>query len=116
MSKQFKLDFNEAAFLHVLYSAFAGNGLAIDMAKQKKEISKKEALRLLAEVNNEACVGLASEYIRGELIRKGVLENDPTLFCSFDPSADNKDLMVEVFTKEEVEARQNQFVNNVKGR
>lgn len=116
MSKTYKLDKNEAAFLHVLYSAFSGNALAIDMAKQNKKVSKKEALRLLADINNQACVGMASEYIRGELIRKGVIPNDPTLFCSFDPTADNKDLTVEVYTKEEMEAAQNQFVNNVKGK
>ena len=65
---------------------------------------------------------MASEYIRGELIKKGVLENgDDTGLCTFDPSVDNEKAEAEVFTKDELtairlEQQEPTWKNSVKGR
>lgn len=101
MSKKYKLDNNEVAFLQVLYSAFAAIDLTVAAASDNKKMTEKDKLKTIATVVSKAATGLSSEYIRGELIRKGVLENDPTMVCSYDPSADNKEHEVIVFSGQE---------------
>lgn len=101
MSKTYTLDNNEAAFLRVLYSSFAAIDLTISAAKDNKAMSQKEKLKTIATVVSKVAAGLSSEYIRGELIRKGVLENDPTIICSYDPSDDNVKHKCTVYTGQE---------------
>ena len=101
MSKKYRLDNNEAAFLRVIYSAFAAFDLTIAAANDNKKMSEKEKLKIIATVVSKSATGLSSEYIRGELIRKRVIENDPTMVCSYDPSDDNKNHEVEVFSGKE---------------
>lgn len=101
MSKTYVLDNNEAAFLQVMYSTFAAIDLTIVAAKDNKKLSNKKKLETIATVVSKAASGLSSEYIRGELIRKGVLENDPTLICAYDPTEENVKHEVTVFSGEE---------------
>ena len=101
MSKTYTLDNNEAAFLRVLYSSFAAIDLTINAAKKNKSMSQNDKLKTIATVVSKVATGLSSEYIRGELIRKGVLENDPTLVCSYDPSDDNAKHECTVYTGQE---------------
>ena len=101
MSKKYTLDDNEAAFLRVLYSSFAAIDLTITAAKDNKSMSQKEKLKTIATVVSKVATGLSSEYIRGELIRKGVLENDPTIICSYDPSDENAKHECEVYSGQE---------------
>lgn len=101
MSKEYRLDNNEAAYLRVLYSTFAAIDLTVKAAKDNKKMSAKKKLAIIATVLEKGATGLASEYIRGELIRKGILENDPTLVCSYDPSDTNKDHIVKVYSGQE---------------
>lgn len=101
MSKKFVLDNNEAAFLQVLYSTFAAIDLTLVAAKDNKKLSNEKKLETIATVVSKAATGLSSEYIRGELIRKGVLENDPTLVCAYDPTENNPKHEVTVFSGEE---------------
>ena len=101
MSKTYTLDNNEAAFLRVLYSSFAAIDLTINAAKKNKSMSQNDKLKTIATVVSKVATGLSSEYIRGELIRKGVLENDPTLICSYDPSDDNVKHKCTVYTGQE---------------
>ena len=101
MSKTYTLDNNEAAFLNVLYSSFAAIDLTINAAKKNKSMSQKDKLRTIATIVAKAATGLSSEYIRGELIRKGVLENDPTIVCSYDPTDANTKHEVQVYSGQE---------------
>lgn len=101
MSKTYTLDNNEVAFLRVLYSSFAAIDLTIKASKDNKSMSQREKLKTIATVVSKVATGLSSEYIRGELIRKGILENDPTLVCSYDPSDDNVKHECEVYTGQE---------------
>lgn len=101
MSKTYTLDNNEAAFLRVLYSSFAAIDLTINAAKKNKSMSQNDKLKTIATVVSKVATGLSSEYIRGELIRKGVLENDPTIICSYDPSDDNVKHECTVYTGQE---------------
>ena len=90
MSKKYHLDNNEVAFLNVLYSAFAAIDLTVVAAQTNKDLSEDEKLKTIREIVIKAQEGLSSEYIRGELIRKGVLPNNPTLICKYDPSVSNE--------------------------
>ena len=101
MSKTYTLDNNEAAFLRVLYSSFAAIDLTINAAKKNKSMSQNDKLKTIATVVSKVATGLSSEYIRGELIRKSVLENDTTLICSYDPSDDNVKHECTVYTGQE---------------
>ena len=96
MSKKYRLDNNEVAFLKVLYSTFAALDLTIVAAQQNEEMSWEEKLKTLREIVIKAQEGLSSEYIRGELIRKEVLPNDPSLICKYDPSIYNENQECEV--------------------
>lgn len=123
MSKKYHLDQNNVAFLHCLNGAFAGLYTMLEVAKSgSKKISKKKLLEAIQETIAQTNTAISSEYIRGELIKKGVLENgDDTGLCIFDPSIDNEDAETEVFTNEELkdirlERSQPNWVNNVKGR
>lgn len=104
MSKKYHLDPNNVAFIHLLNGSFAGVHALCDMLKDKTDdLSKEELLELIKGVLAKTNTAVTSEYIRGELIKKGVLENgDDTGLCTFDPSDDNKDSEAEVFTNEEL--------------
>lgn len=123
MSKKYHLDQNNVAFLHCLNGAFAGLYTMLEVAKSGgRKISKKKLLEAIQETIAQTNTAISSEYIRGELIKKGVLENgDDTGLCIFDPSIDNEDAETEVFTNEELknirlERSQPNWVSNVKGR
>lgn len=124
MSKKYHLDQNNVAFIHCVNGAFAGIYTMLEMAKTegKKKISKKKLLEALQEVIAQTNTAITSEYIRGELIKKGVLENgDDTGLCTFDPSIENENSEAEVFTKDELtairlEQQEPTWVNSVKGR
>lgn len=123
MSKKYHLDQNNVAFLHCLNGAFAGLYTMLEVAKSGgKKISKKRLLEAIQETIAQTNTAISSEYIRGELIKKGVLENgDNTGLCTFDPSVDNENSEAEVYTQEELEelrfkANEPNWVNNVKGR
>lgn len=121
--KKYHLDQNNVAFIHCVNGAFAGIYTMLEMAKTegKKKISKKKLLEALQEVIAQTNTAITSEYIRGELIKKGVLENgDDTGLCIFDPSVENENSEAEVYTQEElkdlrIKANEPNWVNNVKG-
>ena len=121
--KKYHLDQNNVAFIHCVNGAFAGIYTMLEMAKTegKKKISKKKLLDALQEVIAQTNTAITSEYIRGELIKKGVLENgDDTGLCIFDPSIENENSEAEVYTQEElkdlrIKANEPNWVNNVKG-
>ncbi len=103
--KKFKLEPNDIAFLKLVYSSFAGLDYATANAEaQSKSRKDRNHFKVIRAVEAKILFGLASEYIRGRLIAKHLIENDPTLFCSYDPSDDNKDGVVVVLTKAEQEA------------
>lgn len=123
MSKKYHLDQNNVAFIHCVNGAFAGIYTMLEMAKAEgKKISKKKLLEALQEVIAQTNTAITSEYIRGELIKKGVLENgDDTGLCTFDPSIENENSEAEVFTKDELtairlEQQEPTWKNSVKGR
>lgn len=123
MSHKYHLDQNNVAFIHCVNGAFAGIYTMLEMAKTegKKKISKKKLLEAIQEVIAQTNTAITSEYIRGELIKKGVLENgDDTGLCTFDPSVENENSEAEVYTQEElkdlrIKAQEPNWVNNVKG-
>jgi hypothetical protein len=122
MGKKYHLDQNEVAFLHCINGAFAGLYTYIELLKSNgKKIPKKKLLEALQDTLARTNTAISSEYIRGELIKKGVLENgDDTGLCVFDPSIDNEDAETEVFTNEELETirlekMEPTWKNNVKG-
>lgn len=122
MSKKYHLDQNEVAYLHCLNGAFAGLYTLLEMLKEKgKKIPKKKLVELMQDTLARTNTAVASEFIRGELIKKGVLENgDDTGLCIFDPSEDNTNSETEVFTNEELknirlEKQEPSWTNAVKG-
>lgn len=123
MSKKYHLDQNNVAFIHCINGAFAGLYTYLEMLKEGgKKIPKKKLLEALQEILAQTNTAITSEYIRGELIKKGVLENgDNTGLCIFDPSFENENSETEVFTQEElkdirIKAQEPTWVNNVKGK
>ena len=123
MSKKYHLDQNEVAFLHCINSAFAGIYTWAELLKEGgKKIPKKKMIEAFQDIVAQTNTAMASEYIRGELIKKGVLENgDDTGLCTFDPSVDNEKAEAEVFTKDELtairlEKQEPTWKNSVKGR
>lgn len=123
MSKKYHLDQNEVAFLHCINSAFAGIYTWAELLKEGgKKIPKKKMIEAFQDIVAQTNTAMASEYIRGELIKKGVLENgDDTGLCTFDPSVDNEKAEAEVFTKDELtairlEQQEPTWKNAVKGR
>ena len=123
MSKKYHLDKNNVAFLHCINGAFAGLYAYLEIYKNSgRKIPKKKMIDAFQEVLAQTNTAISSEYIRGELIKKGVLENgDDTGLCIFDPSVDNKNSETEVFTNDELkdirlERQKPTWVNNVKGR
>lgn len=104
IGKKFKLEPNDVAFLKLVYSSFAGLDYATANAEsQSKSRKDRNHFKVIRAIEAKILFGLASEYIRGRLIEKHLIENDPTLFCSYDPSDDNKDGTVVVLTKQEQE-------------
>ena len=105
MSKKYHLDQNEEAFVHCINSVFAGLYTYIEMLKETgKKITKKDMLKSMQEVIGSTNTALVSEYIRGELIKKGVFSNeDPIGLCTFDPSVENKNSETVVYTQDELD-------------
>ena len=119
MSKKYHLDQNEVAFLHCINSAFAGINYSLELLNNAKHIPKKKLIKALKETHSQANIALCSEFIRGELIKKGVIDNNSDIaLCTFDPSVDNENSETEVFTQEELDKirLQTNFKNSVKGR
>ena len=124
MSHKYHLDQNNVAFIHCVNGAFAGIYTMLELSKTdgKKKISRKKLIEAIQDVIAQTNTAITSEYIRGELINKGVLENgDDTGLCTFDPSIDNENSEAEVYTQEElkdlrIKANEPTWVNNVKGR
>ena len=124
MSHKYHLDQNNVAFIHCMNGAFAGIYTMLEMAKSegKKKIPRKKLIEAIQDVIAQTNTAITSEYIRGELIKKGVLENrDDTGLCTFDPSIDNENSEAEVYTQEElkdlrIKANEPTWTNTVKGR
>lgn len=122
MSKKYHLDQNNVAFLHCINGAFAGIYTWAEMLKERgKKIPKKKLLEAFQEIIAQTNTAISSEYIRGELIKKGILENgDDTGLCTFDPSIDNENSEAEVFTQQELndirlKQQEPTWINSVKG-
>lgn len=122
--KKYHLDQNNVAFIHCINGAFAGIYTMLELSKTdgKKKISRKKLIEAIQDVIAQTNTAITSEYIRGELIKKGVLENgDDTGLCTFDPSIDNENSEAEVYTQEElkelrIKANEPTWTNSVKGR
>ena len=122
--KKYHLDQNNVAFIHCINGAFAGIYTMLELSKTegKKKISRKKLIEAIQDVIAQTNTAITSEYIRGELIKKGVLENgDDTGLCTFDPSIDNENSEAEVYTQEElkdlrIKAQEPTWTNSVKGR
>lgn len=121
--KKYHLDQNNVAFLHCINGAFAGIYTLLELAKTDgKKIPKKKLLEAIQNTIAQTNTAIASEYIRGELIKKGVIENgDDTALCTFDPSVDNENSEAEVYTQQELKdirlkAQEPTWKNSVKGR
>lgn len=108
MSKQYHLTPDQVAFVHLLNSAFAGIDFSIDLAtnppKGVKKLTKKELLKALKATLAQTNQAITSEYIRGELVKEGILKDGGQELCTFDPTTDNKDSNTEVYTPEEIQA------------
>lgn len=102
--KKYHLDQNNVAFIHCINSAFAGIYTWAELLKEGgKKIPKKKLIEAFQDIIATTNNAIASEYIRGELIKKGILENgDDTGLCTFDPSIDNENAEAEVYTKDEL--------------
>ena len=124
MSHKYHLDQNNVAFIHCVNGAFAGIYTMLELSKTegKKKIPRKKLIEAIQDVIAQTNTAITSEYIRGELIKKGVLENgDDTGLCTFDPSIDNENSEAEVYTQEElkelrIKANEPTWTNSVKGR
>lgn len=121
--KRYHLDQNNVAFIHCVNGAFAGIYTMLEILKTEgKKIPKKDMINAFQNTIAQTNTAITSEYIRGELIKKGVLENgDDTGLCTFDPSVDNENSEAEVYTQEElkdlrIKANEPNWVNSVKGR
>lgn len=123
MSKKYHLDQNNAAFIHCVNSAFAGMYMWAKLIEEKgNKIPKKKLIEAFQSIISQTNTAVVSEYIRGELIKKGILEDgDDTGLCTFDPSVDNENSEAEVYTVDELDANkigmmQSDWENNVKGK
>ena len=125
MSKKYHLTPDQAAFVHLINSAFAGIDFSIDLAVNPpagvKKISKKALIGAIKATLAQTNQALTSEYIRGELVKEGILEDGGQELCVFDPSDANKDQDTEVFTPEDLQALRLEnekatWKNNVKGK
>lgn len=106
MSKQYHLTPDQDAFVHLLNSAFAGIDFSIDLAVNPpagvKKISKKDLVKALKATLAQTNQALVSEYIRGELVKEGVLEDGGSELCTYDPTDANKDKNAVVYTQDEI--------------
>lgn len=101
--KKYHLDQSNIAFIHLIHSAFAGINLSIDLLDGGKGITKKELLKAIKNTIQQTDSVLTSEYIRGELVKKGILEDGGKEFCAYDPSAENdKEEVAIVYTPEDI--------------
>lgn len=108
MSKKYHLTPDQAAFVHLINSAFAGIDFSIDLAVNPpagvKKISKKDLVKAIKATLAQTNQALTSEYIRGELVKEGILEDGGQELCTFDPTDGNKDQNAVVYTPEELRA------------
>lgn len=108
MSKRYHLTPDQVAFVHLINSAFAGIDFSIDLATNPPEgvrkLSKKDLIKSLKVTLAQTNQALASEYIRGELVKEGILEDGGQELCTFDPTVENTKEEAEVYTIEELEA------------
>ena len=125
MSKKYHLTPDQASFVHLINSAFAGIDFSIDLAVNPpagvKKIGKKDLVKAIKATLAQTNQALTSEYIRGELVKEGILEDGGQELCVFDPSDDNKDQNAEVFTLEDLQAirleqEQAKWDNKVQGK
>lgn len=125
MSKKYHLTPDQDAFVHLINSAFAGIDFSIELAVNPpsgcRKLSKKDLVNSLRATLAQTNQALTSEYIRGELVKEGVLEGGGQELCVYDPSTDNADHNAEVFTPEELQnirsnAEKAHWKNNVKGK
>lgn len=101
--KEFSLKPHEIGYLKLIYSTFAGLDYATaNAAVQMKSRKDENMTKTIREVQAKASFGLASEYIRASLVMDKLIPNDPTIVCTFDPSDDNKEGVVQVWTQEEI--------------
>ena len=71
--KKYHLDQNNVAFLHCINGAFAGIYTMLELLKTEgKKIPKKDMLNAIQNTIAQTNTAVASEDIRGELIKKGV--------------------------------------------
>ena len=125
MSKEYHLTPDQAAFVHLVNSAFAGIDFSIDLAVNPpagvKKIGKKDLVKAIKATLAETNQALVSEYIRGELVKEGILEDGGQELCTFDPTGDNKDQNAVVYTPEDLKAirleqEQAKWDNKVQGK
>ena len=68
-----------------------------------KGITKKELLKAIQNTIAQTDSVLTSEYIRGELVKKGILEDGGKEFCAYDPSTENdKEQVALVYSQEDL--------------
>ena len=125
MSKEYHLTPDQSAFVHLVNSAFAGIDFSIDLATNPpagvKKIGKKDPVKAIKATLAETNQALVSEYIRGELVKEGILEDGGQELCTFDPTGDNKDQNAVVYTPEDLKAirleqEQAKWDNKVQGK
>lgn len=108
MSKKYHLTPDQDAFVHLINSVFAGIDFSLDLAINPpagvRKIGKKDLVEAIKATLAQANQALASEYIRGELVKEGILEDGGQEMCVYDPTENNKEHNAEVFTTEELEA------------
>lgn len=115
MSKRYHLTSDQVAFTHLINSAFAGLALSLDLATTPqpgmKKISKKDLVKALKATLAQTNQALTSEYIRGELVKEGILEDGGQELCTFDPSVDNEKQEAVVYTPEDLIAIRSEATN-----
>lgn len=108
MSKKYHLTPDQDAFVHLINSAFAGIDFSIQLATNPpagcKKLTKKELIKSLTATLAQTNQALVSEYIRGELVKEGILEDGGSELCTYDPTDDNTEHNAEVYTPEELRA------------
>ena len=105
--KTYRLQPHEIGYLRLLYSTFSGIDYATANAGvQMKSRRDANLVKTIREVQIKSMRGLASEYIRAALIAKKLLSNDDKVFCTFNPSDENKNGECIVMTMEEYAQKQ----------
>lgn len=106
MSKKYHLTPDQVAFSHLINSAFAGIIFSIELLEKPpegvKKINKKDALKVIKNTLSQTNQALVSEYIRGELVKEGILEDGGDELCTFDPTPENTKEETIVYTRDEL--------------